>query len=242
MHLKRFVRCAGFTLIELLVALTVMALMALLSWRSIDGMARAQAATSLRADQLLTLQAGLAQFKFDLDALTQTPRVTSLDWDGRVLRLSRLAPNRSDGVQVVAWTRRFDADGQWLRWQSPPSRGWGDWQQSWSQAALWAQNPSAQSKKSETAVTPLVDWQIFYYRNNAWSNPLSSDAAEPSAAPVSRGFASVFSSAAAGLPAPPSLPALPDGIRLVLNLPAGQAVVGKVTQDWVRPTLVGDRP
>ena len=110
----------GFTLIEVLVALSVMALMALLSWRAIDGMARVQAATTQRSDQLLTLQAGLAQFKFDLNALAQTPRVNSLDWDGRVLRMTRLAPNVSDGLQVVAWTRRFDGDGQWLRWQSPP--------------------------------------------------------------------------------------------------------------------------
>ena len=215
----------GFTLIELLVALSVMALMALLSWRSIDGMSRAQAAVSQRSDQMLTLQAGLAQFKFDLNAMAQTPRVTSLDWDGRVLRLTRIAPNARDGLQVVAWTRRFDADGQWLRWQSPPSRVFDNWQQSWNLAALWAQNPSTESKKSETAVTPLIDWQIFYFRNNAWSNPLSSDG---TGAPVSVGALA------------PVL--VPDGIRLVLNLPPGQGVAGKLTQDWVRPTFGGDRP
>ena len=226
--------CRGFTLIELLVALSVMALMALLSWRSIDGMARAQSATTVRADQLLTIQAGMAQFKVDLNAMAQTPRITSLDWDGRVLRLTRLAPNTSDGLQVVAWTRRFDADGQWLRWQSPPSRVWGNWRQSWDQAALWAQNPSTESKKLETAVAPLVDWQIFYFRNNAWSNPLSSDGATVvpppgvvAAAPVSPGAAGQV--------------VVPDGIRLVLNLPPGPGVAGKITQDWVRPTFGGDK-
>ncbi|OYY90574.1 MAG: general secretion pathway protein J, partial [Polaromonas sp. 28-63-22] len=34
---------------------------------------------------------------------------------------------------------------------------------------------------------------------------------------------------------------LPDGIRLVLELPPGQAISGKLTLDWVRPTLGGDR-
>ena len=223
----------GFTLIELLVALSVMALMALLSWRSIDGMARAQAATSLRADQLLTLQAGLAQFKFDLNATAQTPRINSLDWDGRVLRLTRLAPNISDGLQVVAWTRRFDSDGQWLRWQSTPSRVWGNWAQAWDQAALWAQNPSTDSKKLETAVAPLVDWQIFYYRNNAWSNPLSSDGALVSPSP---GAAVPITANAA------TQTTVPDGIRLVLNLSSGQGLAGKLTQDWVKPTFGGDKP
>ncbi len=234
----RFKRCRAFTLIELLVALSVMALMALLSWRSIDGMARAQTTLSQRSDQLLTLQAGLAQFKFDLDAMAQTPRVTSLDWDGRVLRLTRLAPDAGDGLQVVAWTRRFDSDGQWLRWQSVPSREWGSWQQSWNQAALWAQNPSAESKKSETQIAPLLEWQIFYFRNNAWSNPLSSEGAAVPAAPgaprtIPGGTAS-FSATAVVV--------VPDGIRLVLTLPPGQALAGKLIQDWVKPTLGGDRP
>lgn len=216
----------GFTLIELLVALSVMALLAVLSWRSIDGMSRAQAAVSARADAALTLQASVGQFKFDLDAITQTPGVNGLDWDGRVLRLTRLAAAQADGLQVVAWTRRSDNGGQWLRWQSPPLLSTGAWTQAWEQAALWAQNASLESQKRETYVLPLADWQIFYFRNNAWSNPLSSDGAAASAVPVN---------AARQV-------AVPDGIRLILNLPPGQAFAGKLTVDWVRPTLTAEKP
>ena len=61
----------GFTLIELLVAIGVMALMAGLSWRGIDGMARTQTQLAQRTDQVMTLQAGLAQWATDLDALVQ---------------------------------------------------------------------------------------------------------------------------------------------------------------------------
>ncbi|MGH6628041.1 MAG: PulJ/GspJ family protein, partial [Burkholderiaceae bacterium] len=46
---------SGFTLIELLVAISVMALLAVLSWRGLDGMARAQAQTRQRADEVLSL-------------------------------------------------------------------------------------------------------------------------------------------------------------------------------------------
>ena len=43
----------GFTLIELLVAIVVMSMLALLSWRSLDGMTRTQNITQQRADDLL---------------------------------------------------------------------------------------------------------------------------------------------------------------------------------------------
>ena len=214
----------GFTLIELLVALSVMALLAVLSWRSIDGMTRAQAAVAARGDDALILQASVGQFKFDLDAISPTPGVNSLDWDGRVLRLTRLAPVPTDGLQVVAWTRRADNGGQWLRWQSLPLRGIGAWTQAWEQAAAWAQNASVESKTRETVVLPLTDWQIFYFRNNAWSNPLSSDGA--------------VAAAPAGAP---RQVAVPDGIRLILDLPPGRAFAGKLTVDWVRSTLSADR-
>ena len=65
----------GFTLVELLVALSVMALLAVLSWRGIDSMTRTQARTQERADEVLTLQAGLNQWSADLDAMLQLPQV-----------------------------------------------------------------------------------------------------------------------------------------------------------------------
>jgi general secretion pathway protein J len=42
----------GFTLVELLVAIVVMSMLALLSWRSLDGMTRTQTITQQRADDL----------------------------------------------------------------------------------------------------------------------------------------------------------------------------------------------
>ncbi len=222
---------SGFTLIELLVALSVMALLALLSWRSVDAMARTQAQVGARTNEVLTLQAGVAQFKFDLDALTQLPGVTSLDWDGRVMRITRIAPVLADGIQVIAWTRRFDDGGTWVRWQSPASRKIADWRQYWENAALSGQNANAEVKKRETVVMPLMDWQISYFRNNAWSNPLSS-------ADSAAGAGAVAGTAAPGT----ASQALPDGIRVVLNLPPGQGFAGKLTVDWARPTLGGDAP
>jgi general secretion pathway protein J len=222
-------RQGGFTLIELLVAIAVLAVMAVLSWRGLDGMTRAVAQTRQRSDQVLTLQAGLDQWTHDLDALMQLPQVSALDWDGRVLRMTRPAPEAADGMLVVAWSRRdVDGTGQWLRWQSPPLHTRGDLANAWAEAAQWAQNPGAQEKKREVAITPLLGWQIFYFRSDAWSNPLSSD-----------GTGALAGAAAPAQGAPNA--SLPDGVRLVLTLPSGQALSGTLTSDWVRPTLGGNK-
>lgn len=221
----------GFTLVELLVALFAMALLAIMSWRGLDGMTRAQAQTQARSDGILTLQVGLAQWSADLDAVLQLPQTTALDWNGRVLRMTRRSA-ATDGLLVVAWTRRgVEGTGTWLRWQSPPLTTRGELDQAWQQADIWSQNPDDALRTREVAVIPLEDWQIFYYRSDAWTNPLSSDVA---AAPMATGTSD-------GPRAGANAPILPDGVRLVLTLPAGQAITGTLTRDWVRPTLTRAR-
>jgi general secretion pathway protein J len=219
----------GFTLIELLVAISLMALMAALSWRGLDGMTRAQSQMRQHADEVLALQAGLAQWGADLDAQVQQPNNTpSLDWDGRALRiLRRSSATAGEGLRVVAWSRRqVDGVGQWLRWQSPPLTSRGALQQAWQQAALWGQNPSDEDRQREVRIVPIEQWQIFYYRSDGWSNPLSSaGAAAPGQA----------------VTAAPAEVSLPDGVRLVLTLAPGQAISGSLTRDWLRPTVGGGK-
>ena len=244
-------RGRGFTLVELLVALFAMALLAVMSWRGLDGMTRAQAITAARADEVLTLQVGLAQWSADLDAIIQLPRAPALDWNGRVLRLTRRdTTSAASGVLVVAWTRR---DGQWLRWQSPPATLRGDLDRAWQQADLWAQTPGDQDRRLEVVITPLQDWQIFYFRSDAWTNPQSSDAV--TGAPVANAPVPTSPVTSASAPAATSgltpagaaavallaTPLIPQGVRLVLTLPPGQALAGQITRDWVRPTLGGNK-
>lgn len=226
---------AGFTLVELLVAIAVMALMAVMAWRGLDGMNRAQLQTRSYSDDVSALQAGLAQWNADLDALTQLPPVGGLDFDGRVLRLTRQylydesgaaqpaagAITGGGSIRVIAWgARTVDGRHQWLRWQSAPLRSRAELQTAWEQAALWGQNPTAELRQREVAVTAIDDWQVFYYRNNSWTSPLST------ATGVVAGVAS-------------GQAPLPDGVRLVLTLSAGQALHGLLTRDWVRPAPPG---
>lgn len=221
-------RTLGFTLVELLVALFALALLAGLSWRGLDGMMRTRTATEARADEILTLQTGLAQWDADLDAIVDLPQVTALDWNGRVLRLTRRSTAAAgEGVHVVAWTRR---EGQWRRWQSLPLLTRGEVDAAWQQADYWSQNPGDALRRLEVAITPLDDWQIFYFRGNAWTNPLSSDTGRP--APPQDGPPPAQE---AGAPAR-SAGVLPEGVRLILRLPAGRAISGQVTREWVRGT------
>ncbi len=223
----------GFTLIEVLVALAVMSIMAVLTWQGIDGMARANSQHRARSDDVAAIQTALLQWRTDLDQMideSQTPPAAlsggsastakAIEFDSRALRITRRFAG--DEMRVVAWGARqaggsVGTSRRFMRWVSEPVRTRGQWQAAWDQAERWGQNPSAADRTRETAVLSVDEWQIFYYRNDAWSNPLSADgAATPSSAN-------------------------PDGVRLILQLASGQQPGGKLTMDWVRPTRGGGK-
>ena len=232
MHKQR-----GFTLIELLIAITLMAVLAGLSWRGLDSLMRSRDITQAQVEKTAVLQTVLSQWQADLNAVQQVPGIADAGvmWDGRTLRLTRRATAwRADGADaglwVVAWTLRGN---QWLRWQSTPVQTRAALQQAWANAERWGQNASADDVAFETALIPLDAWQLTYFRGNAWTNPLSSI-----------GSNELNNSAATGGTATPTLQtntagqgALPDAIRLNIDLPASTSARGRITLDWVRPNF-----
>lgn len=224
-------RAKGFTLIELLVALSVMALLALLSWRSLDSMNRAQSFTQTRSDQVLRLQAALGQWRADLDALVETGEVDSLSFDGRVLRLTRRdateGGQQSPGLRVVAWARLNGPLGdtelpQWQRWQSPPLRQRDELARAWTRAQQWGlgekQGEGADPRDTSLALLPIDTWALSYHRGATWGNPLSSVGNDTETRQDRSGNA-------------------PNGVRLTLSLSPGQSLSGPISLDWVQPTL-----
>ena len=151
--------------------------------------------------------------------MSSMPNVPALDWDGRVLRITRQhSQDPQAGLQVVAWSL---GNGQWTRWQSAPLTRRDAWLLAWTQAQVWGEsagNPTS-SDAHEVLVQALRSWQIYYHRDGAWSNALSSSGANPTGTPL--GASNV----------------LPEGIRLVIELPDNAALSGKVTLDWVRPSF-----
>ena len=225
----------GFTLIELLVAITLMAVMAGLGWRGLDGLMRSRDINQTRVDQTAVLQTVLAQWRSDLDHMTSVPSISDagLAWDGQTLRITRRAStpllDGSDaGLWVVAWTRR---DGRWWRWQSPAIQDKRSLLEAWTRAERWGKNASADDQNFETALVSIDQWQVSYFRGNSWTNPLSS--ATNNSGPVTSNGSSNL---------------LPDAVRLVIDLsnkslptaPA-QALQGRLSIDWIRPNFSNNK-
>lgn len=222
-------RLRGFTLIELLVAIAILAVVAVISWRGIDGMSRAQEQMRERADAVLTLQSALAQWNSDLDNAVSLPPTRAVDWNGRALRLTRkstawdnasVATVGTPSITVVAWALRNDGEGvsRWYRWQSPPLFTRADWQQAWQQAAAWTGDGGGGGAGGSTqvgsvvALMPATGWQVLYFRNDLWTAAVPADSLGANEA-------------------------LPAGVRLLIELPPGPALSGQLSIDWVRPTL-----
>jgi len=208
----RRILAPGFTLVEVLVALVVMSLLAVMGWQGVDGMIRARDASQKRLEATLRLNTALAQWQQDLASIQETPSVPGLRYDGASLQLTRRTPS---GLQLVVWSLR---SGRWLRWAGQPVTLGRDMQESWLR--------SQQLQGTETAQVVVLEgvseWQVYFFRGNAWSNAQSSgDVALPGPG----------ASAPAGA-------ALPSGVRLVLSFGEGSGFVGNVTRD----TVLGPQP
>ena len=219
----------GFTLVEVLIALALMAVMGGLSWQGIDSLLRSRSAVQAEHARSTVLGTVLAQWRADLNAAITLPGMgkdSGIDWDGRVLRITRRstevnADGSDTGMWVVAWrwsAQAGQAHGPWQRWQSPALRDSASVQAAWTQAAVWGQNSSTDGTARQTDALPLQGWQIYFYRDNAWGNALSSAGTSTSTSTsASTGSAS-----------------LPDAVRAVIQL-APDSGRGSITIDWVRP-------
>ena len=219
---------AGFTLIEVLVALALMALLSLMGWRGLDSLLRTRDITQQQVNTASLVHISLSQWQTDLNAVQTQPGLlndAALGWNGNTLQMLRrsgsVTPTGEDaGLWVVAWTVR---DGHWWRWQSPDLRDRAGVMQAWQQASQWGQNPSSELRRREVQLMPMSRWQLFFFRDQAWVNPLSS----------------VGNSAATGQAsqAPAKEVGLPDAMRVQLQLDgAAQAAdSGRLEVDWVNP-------
>jgi general secretion pathway protein J len=208
------VDCKGFTLVEVLVAMTVMAIMAVMAWQGVDGIVRARNASQARLEQTLRLNTVIAQWDQDLASIQDTGGTipTSPTCDGASVRLTRRTP---EGIQVVAWSLRpSDSGSTWIRWASPAATTVAALQDNWFRS-LQLQGDEPGSLRT---LTGLSAWQVYFYRDNAWTNCQSS--ADVAIAPVPGASAPTVTRAVR-----------PNGVRVVLSFAPGSGLNGDLTRD-----------
>lgn len=206
----------GFTLIEVLVTITILAVLAGMAWQGIDGIVRTKQISEQRLDAVLRLNTVLAQWDADVSTLHDTGVIDGMPtFDGASLRMTR----RTDaGVQLVVWSLR---DGIWQRWASRPVVRQADLLELWMSSYQFLGNEAGTVR----ALPGVAQWQVYYWRNNAWSNPQSTgDVAMPGG------------SAQNPRPAAGSKQRLPEGIRVVLTMAPGSGLNGSITRDFVLRT------
>ena len=198
-------------------ALSVMALIAGMAWQGIDAMARSRDAAQAAAERTLRLGTVLAQWEHDLQAVLPTATVPALRFDGATLLITREAPQ---GVQLVAWSWR---EGAWWRWAAPPVTGRTELRAHWQRAQQLMGNEPGTLRM----IGGLAGVQLYFHRDNAWTNAQSTGDAAPA---PGAGEASAAAGRPGAAPPPEAAERLPNAVRLVLALEPGP-----LTRDLLLP-------
>lgn len=160
-------RRAGFTLVELLVAIGILAMVAVLGWRGLDGIVRARVALTAEMETTRGMQLAFAQMQNDCenaagyDVLAGRP---GLLWDADRLTLVRkvFVENEPSRLQVVSYRVQ---NNQLLRRESPGTRDLLQIEQLWQAISSDA---AAENSPSVVLQEGVAGMQVQGWQNNQW--------------------------------------------------------------------------
>lgn len=160
-------RHAGFTLVELLVAIGILAMVAVLGWRGLDGIVRARVALTQEMETTRGMQLAFAQMQNDCenaagnDIMRGRP---ALLWDADRLTLVRkvYVEHEPSRLQVVGYRV---VGGQLIRRESPGTRDLDQVERLWQAIASDAPAENAPSVVLQVGVAGM---QVQGWQNNAW--------------------------------------------------------------------------
>ncbi|MBQ5950104.1 type II secretion system protein J [Massilia sp. ST3] len=185
---------AGFTLVELLVAISILAIVAVLGWRGLDGIVRGRIILTEQMETTRGMQLAFAQMQSDCEHLAGSDvlgRRPYIQWDADRLTLVRkvFVENEASRLQVVSYRI---AGGQLLRRESPGTRDLVQLEQLWESISSDA---PAQNSPPVALQNGVLGMQIQAWQNNAWrteparivGNPLQQQGQPPLVQPNAGG-------------------------------------------------------
>ena len=159
---------AGFTLVELLVAITILAIVAVLGWRGLDGIVRARIALTDNLDQTRAMQLTFAQMQSDSSRVVVDPRLLQhapLVAEQARLRMVRYVygEDQPTRLQVVTYRVR---DGRLTRRESVATRDLAVLDAAWQAAANDSDADAALVLQSDVTAINMRIWQ-----QGGWRTP-----------------------------------------------------------------------
>ena len=156
----------GFTLIELLVAISILAMVAVLGWRGLDGIVRARISLTEQMEVTRGMQLAFAQMQSDCEHIPVDGALLGarpyLLFDQQRLTMVRLSmvENEPTRLQVVSYRVR---DGVLLRRESTATRNMTELDVMWKAATSDADTTAPVALQAG-----VTDINVQNWANNAW--------------------------------------------------------------------------
>lgn len=202
---------SGFTLVELLVAIAVLAIVAVLGWRGLDGIVRSRQTLTGQMEQSRGMQLAFAQLESDLeqlatkDVLQQRENLVADD-EGLTLVRSSSPENAASQLVVVAYRLR---DGVLSRRESRGTRDLAQLDALW-QASVGHADPTP-GIALQSGVQSLA---VRLWEAGSWRTPPSGQSTNPSANSGGTGGTGSVGPGGAAQPAQVG----PEGLEIALRL------------------------
>ena len=158
-------RARGFTLVELLVAISILAIVAVLGWRGLDGIVRARVALTQQMETTRGMQLAFAQMQSDCEHIAQRDVVDQRPYllvgaDRLTLVREVFTENQPSRLQVVAYRI---VNGTLMRRESQATRDLVQLD------ALWqAVTSDADTNPAVAIQTGVTGMQVATWLNNSW--------------------------------------------------------------------------